>query len=215
MIRFPSHVFAVAIGEHVIVFDSINDRYVALPGAASSSGDNLIDVGLVGVCLVPEAAAILVEAGLLEDGRPTTCGSIDKPSSTLVIQRDATVGVRLLDIPRFVAALTLSSWKLRHGIGCRAFSQIRRPYAGSVSELADPLARLCRARLIVPSPRRCLPRSLLAAHFLCDLGHTVDVVLGVRAHPFEAHSWIEAGGVVLDDDLDRVRAFTPIAVGRS
>jgi Transglutaminase-like superfamily len=35
-------------------------------------------------------------------------------------------------------------------------------------------------------------------------------VFGVNADPFEAHCWVQAGSVVLNDTLGRVSSFTPI-----
>jgi hypothetical protein len=39
------------------------------------------------------------------------------------------------------------------------------------------------------------------------------LVVGVRIFPFEAHSWVQAGEVVLTDDLERTAAYSPIAAG--
>ena len=115
----------------------------------------------------------------------------------------------------FAVAVTITGWKLHQGVGCRTFERHRDADGAGISDdLVDALTGLRETRLIMPSPRRCLPASLIAARFLRRLGREVEIVFGVRSHPFAAHCWIEAGGVVLDDDLDRVRAFTPIAVGR-
>jgi hypothetical protein len=35
-------------------------------------------------------------------------------------------------------------------------------------------------------------------------------VFGVRTWPFQAHCWLQCEDLVLDDQPDRVRAFTPI-----
>jgi hypothetical protein len=37
------------------------------------------------------------------------------------------------------------------------------------------------------------------------------LVFGVRTHPFEAHCWLEKDRVILDDTVEHVRWFTPIA----
>ena len=69
-------------------------------------------------------------------------------------------------------------------------------------------------RLAMPLPTRCLPASLVTCLFLRRKGVDSRLVFGVRSHPFEAHCWVEQGGAVVDDDVDRLRAFTPIATGR-
>jgi hypothetical protein len=72
---------------------------------------------------------------------------------------------------------------------------------------------LRRVRLFIPTPRRCLPASLITAVFLARRGVTTQIVFGVRSYPFEAHCWVEYDGFVVDDDLDKVCAFLPIVVG--
>jgi hypothetical protein len=39
-----------------------------------------------------------------------------------------------------------------------------------------------------------------------------DWVFGVNADPFEAHCWVQAGNVVLNDTVAWVSGFTPIMV---
>jgi len=57
---------------------------------------------------------------------------------------------------------------------------------------------------------RCLPFSIACVTFLAAHGYSATLVLGVRTEPFEAHAWAQAGSSVLNDDLGRVRLFTPI-----
>jgi hypothetical protein len=56
----------------------------------------------------------------------------------------------------------------------------------------------------------CLFDSLALIHFLAQYGLYPDWVFGVSADPFEAHCWVQAGQVVLNDTVERVSAFTPI-----
>jgi len=67
-----------------------------------------------------------------------------------------------------------------------------------------------RLRLFYPRPYLCLFDSLALLHFLARYGLYPDWVFGVTADPFEAHCWVQAGRVVLNDTLERVSAFTPI-----
>jgi hypothetical protein len=68
-------------------------------------------------------------------------------------------------------------------------------------------------RPFVPMLSRCLPHALLLRAYLRILGHRSVLVIGVRLFPFEAHSWVQAGDVVLTDDLDLVAAYSIIAAG--
>jgi len=67
-----------------------------------------------------------------------------------------------------------------------------------------------RLRWYYPRPYLCLFDSLALIHFLARFGVFPDWVFGVTADPFEAHCWVQAGNVVLNDTVERVSAFTPI-----
>jgi len=67
-----------------------------------------------------------------------------------------------------------------------------------------------RLRLFYPSSYLCLFDSLALIHFLARFHVYPDWVFGVNADPFEAHCWVQAGSVVLNDTVERVSAFTPI-----
>jgi hypothetical protein len=64
----------------------------------------------------------------------------------------------------------------------------------------------------VPFQGQCLFRSFLLLAFLRAGGGDADWVIGVRTYPFEAHCWLQAGDIVLDDAAERVCGFTPILV---
>ena len=67
-----------------------------------------------------------------------------------------------------------------------------------------------RLRWFYPRPYLCLFDSLALIHFLARFQLYPDWVFGVNADPFEAHCWVQAGSVVLNDTLGRVSSFTPI-----
>jgi hypothetical protein len=67
-----------------------------------------------------------------------------------------------------------------------------------------------RLRLFYPRPYLCLFDSLALIHFLARFELHPDWVFGVTADPFEAHCWVQAERVVLNDRIERVAAFTPI-----
>ncbi|RZI56887.1 MAG: lasso peptide biosynthesis B2 protein [Rubrivivax sp.] len=59
---------------------------------------------------------------------------------------------------------------------------------------------------------RCLHDSLALTMFLASEGHRARWVIGVKLSPFGAHSWVQYGRTVLNDQHDYVRAFRPILV---
>lgn len=81
----------------------------------------------------------------------------------------------------------------------------------SVEEVVRLASTFNRLRPFFPGTGRCLPRSLFLLLFLRLRGYRADWVFGVRTHPFLAHCWVEADGTVLDDTIEHVAWFTPIA----
>jgi len=59
---------------------------------------------------------------------------------------------------------------------------------------------------------RCLKDSLTLILFLAGQGLFPEWVIGVRIHPFGAHSWVQRRGVVLNDFAERVRHYRAILV---
>jgi hypothetical protein len=66
--------------------------------------------------------------------------------------------------------------------------------------------------LLLRSHDRCLVRGL-ALHSLCrKRGLNTKLVLGVVAHPFAAHCWVQLENVVLVGGYEQARLYTPILV---
>ena len=62
-----------------------------------------------------------------------------------------------------------------------------------------------------PSRDRCLPHSLAFVRVCRSRGIAAQLILGVISRPFSAHAWAQDGERVLNDSLENVRRFTPIA----
>jgi len=88
--------------------------------------------------------------------------------------------------------------------------------------LAVPLCDIERARelvlafrhlrpLIFNAKKQCLLDSFALMEYVIPEGFVPHWVIGVRARPFLAHSWLCSGGLVWGDQADYVRNFTPIA----
>ena len=87
-----------------------------------------------------------------------------------------------------------------------------RALAPPSAALLAEAGRFARMAPWLPHAGLCLMRSLQQRLYLTARGHGVAWVFGVRTWPFEAHCWLQAGDVVLDDTPGRVRGFTPILV---
>jgi hypothetical protein len=80
-------------------------------------------------------------------------------------------------------------------------------------EAIGRVAAAYRESALIASPRdRCLADSLAASSALLAAGVSCDLVLAVKLRPFQAHSWVQVGDIVVNDDLETVRLFTPILV---
>jgi hypothetical protein len=89
----------------------------------------------------------------------------------------------------------------------------RRPAAPASPEAAARRSALfTRWAPWIPFQGACLYRAFFLLNFLRREGLGAHWVFGVRTWPFGAHCWLQAGDLVLDDDLDRVRRYTPILV---
>ena len=83
---------------------------------------------------------------------------------------------------------------------------------GGAATLAAAATYVRLRPFALTSHDRCLNDSLALVHFLAGRGLFAQWVIGVRVHPFGAHSWVQHGGVVLNDLAERVRHYRPILV---
>ncbi|MDQ2762376.1 MAG: lasso peptide biosynthesis B2 protein, partial [Pseudomonadota bacterium] len=60
--------------------------------------------------------------------------------------------------------------------------------------------------------RECLSRSLAFRKLALRRGYRPSLVIGVKLDPFAAHCWVQTGGRVDNDTLDRTRLYEPILV---
>lgn len=197
------------VGEDLVTLDLNGDAYGCLAeiGAhltRSDGGGLAVDTGPL--------ADQLVASGLLSFAPPELPAS-SLPAPPRRTSRDAQVdrgGWR--EAMQFVSAVRHARRSF-HGRGLRTLVGDDRP----VQPLArDSDAIVRRAVLFdrwlpwVPGQGVCLYRAYTLRRFLRSGGLDADWVFGVRTWPFSAHCWLQAGDLLLDDDLDRVGLYTPI-----
>ena len=120
---------------------------------------------------------------------------------------------------RFFSASAMADSQLRFrsfGSTVRAVAMRRRRYEAnrSPSALADIGAAFVAFnayRLSYPRSYLCLFDSLAFLEFARRYRLFPYWVFGVKADPFEAHCWVQQDQCVINDTLDRVALFTPIA----
>ena len=64
--------------------------------------------------------------------------------------------------------------------------------------------------LLLTANEKCLFDSLAMMGFLADQDLYPRWIIGVKTRPFGAHSWVQAGSTVLNDQHEYVRQFRPI-----
>ncbi len=84
--------------------------------------------------------------------------------------------------------------------------------AGTARELDELAYRFDAVGRMVGALNHCGPFSLAIAGACLAAGLKVDLVLGVKLRPFQAHAWAVAGRTLISDRLSTVSQFTPIAI---
>ena len=86
------------------------------------------------------------------------------------------------------------------------------PNASPPPEMVALVAAFHRWACWTPAPAKCLIRSFMLLRQLRRHGFDAHWVFAVRTWPVEAHCWLQAGPVVLDDAIERLTAYHPILV---
>lgn len=214
-LRLTKPVHAVMIDSDLVFLDIDADAYFCLPlpeGAARlESGRLEVEDPLLG--------QELIGAGLVEEAigdRSTAPASPPAPSRTAraLLERSSKQNAPLR--PRHLAALLAA---IAAGLAARrrTFRQliaVHSTRAGSreadIERVLADLAAWRRLAPWVPLDGVCLFRSGMLSAYLTALGHRPTWVFGVRTWPFQAHCWLQVEDVALDDEAERLCAFTPI-----
>lgn len=203
--------------DDIIFLDLAASRYFALPRQIHASFDKLVTSGLLNEAEHAEIAAVL-GAGYLCESQEPPCRRYDMPDrieTELVPHADA---AGLMDIALALQARAKAAFMLRwqslHSITHAL--KIRKHETCWTARSLDDAARIARAfGQIAPFLRsrdQCLPISLALMLMLLARSIPATMIIGVRTHPFGAHCWIQLGGLLINEQPDRVAGFAPILV---
>ncbi|MHA6721196.1 lasso peptide biosynthesis B2 protein [Sphingomonas sp. RS6] len=101
--------------------------------------------------------------------------------------------------------------KILRGLSSTAAPAARSPDEASLQAIAGAFVA---SAMVLRAADQCLPRAIAAARLCWQRGLEAALILGVRLHPFAAHSWVQSGDAVVVGDLEQVRLYTPILVVR-
>jgi hypothetical protein len=229
------HVFVCLNGEHLVFLDLKKDRYWALEASSTAGLASLVggwpvraaEAGATGEAPAPDTSAIadvLNGRGLLSEstsGKDATPVSAQTPVSELLQEAELAPGSPVYSPLRFVKAALIAKFVLRIWPFERVIARVRRRKAVEGSKVSAPDLQYARKLVeafdryriyVFSSKNECLYDSLALLEFLAHFGVYPDWVFGVQTRPFNAHCWVQYGGVVFNDTVEHVSGYTPIMV---
>jgi hypothetical protein len=198
-----------------VFLDTRADRYFCLPqeaneaflrtagNRAGSADEAKLDMLCARGMLIPASGSVTL--------RPAP--SLELPTRDLIDERAPPAKPGL--IVRMLLAEFAAAWALRrrpfHAVleRARLCTKARAKKAWSAEQIA---AAAAAAALITRSHDRCLVRALAVHSLLGKMGAGSKLVLGVVAHPFTAHCWVQLGSAVIVGGYEQARLYTPILV---
>jgi hypothetical protein len=203
-----------------IVLDLAANRYFGLTGTAHLALRRII----AGDALDPElenALRPLLATGLLStvaEAQPLAPVTNPAPEESLDTG-DTPAGTRTTVIALGLYARVLAEMRisgLNAMVRRRALRKAGQPACAGRSVPLDGVRQLVAAHRRVDqlagAVDRCLARSLALVDHLALRGIYPEMVVGIRTGAFSAHCWVQLGPLLLNDEMDRVRVFTPILV---
>lgn len=211
--RVSPTVTACVVSRRLIFLDIASDRYLALPDALTD--DFVTWLHSPGTPPPRSCHAMLASLGMtfedIEHLVPMECclakpQPIDTP--TLPAQRVSLAQLFSVGRATYSAWVDVRAGQLRDVLARR----IPGPARGSepTSGLFARLATFRSARPLVPVRRTCLHDCLALFDWLGPDARGVSLVFGVSAYPFAAHSWLQAGDIVIDDHPESPSRYQPI-----
>ena len=231
--RLARHVRACAVDGQVILLDLRQNRYLGVGGTSVDLlAQFIVDWPLDASCASrsdPREKAsrwvdtlrdqtLLAPAGSTPHVRPALEEALDS------VQNDLGLHTRRVDWRRLTAiarAAAGAAYWLRHHSLAEITDRVtdlkpeREAWHGADHkvELAIAVATFERLRpFVFTAHDRCLHDSLTLTRFLARRSIFPRWVIGVKTRPFAAHSWVQAGHLVLNDLPEHVRRYTPILV---
>lgn len=202
-------VHLVFVEEDLVTLNLADDAYACLP----ELGGRLARDPRGGFVVEDAALADELVASGLFSFKPPTCSLTPIPSPPRRSSREARFDRgRSWEVAQFASSV-LHAGRAFKGRGVSALIKAggaERPARAGVSDPVRRAVLFDRWLPWAPDQGVCLYRAYTLRRFLWSGGQDACWVFGVRTWPFSAHCWLQAGDVLLDDDLDRVALYTPI-----
>ena len=208
----PRDVHAVGVEDDLVFLDVGRDAYFCLPGPVGLE----LAADRRTIRVKDRAVALeLCNAGLIGVERPpaprSVASTLRPPTQSLVpLQTEPPAWAHVPTATRALVDVLLRYRGKPLAEILRLLEMDRTADPVSSEPLRAVVADFHRWIPYAPLSGKCLLRSFVLLRLLRRQAHDAAWVFGVRTWPFHAHCWLQCGDVVLDDDVERVAAFTPI-----
>ena len=213
--RLSATLTACVASDRILFLDVGRDRYFALPPLENEailawlSGPSqgalpdhcrtiLSDLGIMDAKTAQELVATPCEVA-----KPEPLDSTPLPRSPIRLS--------------VLCGVALTVWSAWRDVRSRQLATVlarRLPKRQCVDpadvDLQSKLADFRSMRPLIPVPRVCLHDCLALMDWLGPARDRAELVFGVSAYPFAAHSWVQADGQVIDDHPESASRFEPI-----
>jgi len=206
------------VADRALFLDVPRDRYFCLSHKASRAFHDVVDGRNAGI----ETCEQLVALGIFEisdAATPTTpCNAPMPPERSLAEDARQKGFASRWETSRAMLALGAASLQLRYRGLERALGDIRvrkSHLAGNQyrERVIEAIAQGYRGtRALLSDQDRCLVRSLAISRRLLAAGVAPDLVLAVKLQPFQAHCWVQLGGLLINERREVVRDYTAILI---
>lgn len=212
--RLSDSLTACVATDRILFLDIKRDRYFALPDAETQDFSECLQQS-AGGALPDGCRDLLVRLGIVDAGGAATLTAIPR-RVTKPQPFDSEWPPQVPIRPRLLWGIGKTVIAASREIRSRPLELVlRRRLPADKVDIAAPdranrVAQFHSIRPFIPVPRVCLHDCLALVAWLGGARGGVELVFGVSAHPFAAHCWVQAGGVVLDDHPDSPSRFQPI-----
>lgn len=187
------HVHACIDGDWLIFLDLKANRYFAVSAAQSAAIDGIANARHDETAVESGALQKLAARGVLTTSKDA------HPAQELIGHSGR---INAPTIMQFAWAAQWASTTVRRGDMWRAAQFIRswkRASRQDVDAGRKAILQFNEMRPWLPKRYVCLFDALCLIRFLLARGTHATLVIGVRARPFLAHSWVELDGAIVDD----------------
>ncbi|NML12184.1 lasso peptide biosynthesis B2 protein [Sphingobium sp. AR-3-1] len=201
--------------DDIILLDLEQDRYFAVPRVLHGSFLRVVAAGEQNAADLAALADLLGPAGL-QPGSPQADSRTDRPQAVegklpcqqqsaggalfaraLLLRAYAIAWLRIAPLDRVIGRLEARKRNLKK-------SRTDQVKAGLVAQA------FARTGPFFPTDDRCLSISTALMMAMLDRDIPATLVIGVRTAPFSAHCWVQLDGLLVNDDLETARSFSPI-----